>query len=181
VTESSIVKSRAFAQGADNSFATAVAFERLELIDPVTVGDLSHGLVCEYYEGEWSKLPDFDALTAADQFVAITATIPAIAREEYFGLVFTGYVRILREGLYDFSIESDDGSMLYIADRLVADNDGLHGTLEVTGALAMRPGFYPIAAYMFQRRGGRALEVSVEGAGLEKQPIPPKMLFHSAD
>jgi hypothetical protein len=158
-----------------------VTFEKLELIDPVVVGDLSPGLRCDYYEGEWSKLPDFDTLTVVDRFVSDTAIIPPLAREEYFGLVFTGYVRIEREGLYDFSISSDDGSKLYVGERLVADNDGLHGTLEVTGALALKPGFYPINALMFQKRGGRALGVSIEGAGLAKQPIPAGMLYHTVD
>jgi alpha-mannosidase len=181
LTETSVVKSRAFTAGADNSFTTAVAFERLVPVLPIGVGDVSPGLHCDYYEGEWSKLPDFETLTPAAQFVASTATIPDIAREEHFGLVFTGYVRIPRDGLYDFSIASDDGSKLYLAGRLVADNDGLHGTLEVTGALALKPGFYPLTALMFQRRGGRALEVSIEGAGLEKQSIPATMLFHNAD
>jgi alpha-mannosidase len=178
ITESAVVRARAFADGAEDYFVNAVAFERLEPIAPFPVENVSPGLHCQYYEGQWGKLPDFEALQAVESFVAATPTIPPLARETDYGLVFTGYVRIDRAGLYDFSIESDDGSVLYIADRLIADNDGLHGALEVTGPIALEFGFYPIAAYMFQRGGDEVLQVLIKGPGIEKQPIPAGMLFH---
>jgi alpha-mannosidase len=182
VTQSSVVKSRAFADGAEDEFINEVAFERLEPVEAVEVevGDLSPGLQGGYYEGVWGALPEFESLDAQRRYVAATPVIPEFAREEDYGLVFTGYVRIAQGGLYDFSIESDDGSKLFVAGLLVADNDGLHGAHEVTGPLALEAGHYPIAAYMFQRGGDEALRVSVQGPGIEKQPIPAVMLFHDA-
>jgi len=180
ISQSSVVKSRAFADGAEDEFINEVAFDRLEKVEAFEVGDLSPGLYGGYYEGEWSALPEFESLDAQTRYVAATPVIPEFAREEDYALAFTGYVRIARAGLYDFSIESDDGSRLYVAGRLVADNDGLHGAHEVTGPLALEPGHYPIAAYMFQRGGHEALQVSVEGPGIDKQPVPADMLFHDA-
>ena len=81
--------------------------------------------------------------------------------------------------MYDFSITSDDGSVLYLADSLLADNDGLHGSYEVAGTIALKPGLFPIKAHMFQRKGGEALDVTIRGPGIGKQPIPAEMLFHS--
>ena len=51
ITQSTVVKTRAFADGADDSFINAVAFERLEPVSSFDVGDLSPGLQGAYYEG----------------------------------------------------------------------------------------------------------------------------------
>lgn len=179
LTETATVKARAFREGSDNSHVTAIDFKSLVALDPAEAGEVKAGLHCSYYEGEWSKLPDFAALRAAKEFVANSIAIPEAARDEDYGLVFTGYVKIPREGMYDFSITSDDGSALYVADSLLADNDGLHGSYEVTGAIALKAGLFPIKAVMFQRTGGEALEVTVGGPGIEKQPLPAGMLFHA--
>ena len=109
-----------------------------------------------------------------------TIGIPSTAREELYGLTFTGYVRIPQDGLYDFGISSDDGSMLMIADSLLVDNDGLHGGGEVAGSIALKAGLHPIRVRMFQAKGGQELQVYITGPGIEKRLLPKDMLCHTA-
>ena len=107
-----------------------------------------------------------------------TIGIPSIARKEDYGLVFIGYVRIPQDGLYDFAISSDDGSALMVADSLVIDNDGLHGSGEVPGSIALKAGLHPIKVRMFQSKGGQDLQVFIAGPGMEKQLLPSSILCH---
>ncbi len=43
-------------------------------------------------------------------------------------------------GIYRFFLTSDDGSVLYIANRLVVNNDGDHGPREKSGEAALEKG-----------------------------------------
>ena len=70
-----------------------------------------------------------------------------------YGLVMRGYVQIPSEGLYEFGLSSDDGSVLWIGDSLVVDNDGLHGSGEIPGQIALKAGLHPITIKMFQCKG----------------------------
>ena len=99
-------------------------------------------------------------------------------RKEYFAFRFTGYIRVPEEGVYKFYVASDDGSRLYIGNDLVVDNDGLHGSEEVAGRIALGVGFHPITVGFFQKSGGVDFEVSYSARSREKQPIPASSLFH---
>ena len=54
-------------------------------------------------------------------------------RPDGWGVVFSGYIDIPADGLYTFTVNSDDGSRLFIAGVQVVDNDGSHSATEVAG------------------------------------------------
>jgi PA14 domain/BNR repeat-like domain/Fn3 associated len=97
---------------------------------------------------------------------------------EYFGLNFSGYIKIPAEAVYSFSVVSNDGALLFIDDKLVVDNDGKHGTSEKEGEIALQKGFHKIELSYFQAGGGKDLKVFWQGTGFEKQEIPASVLFH---
>jgi hexosaminidase len=137
-----------------------------------------NGLEYRYFEGTWDLLPDMKSLTPVRSGRVFDIDLNSIEhREENFGAQFFGYVDIPSEGEYTFSLASDDGSRLLIDDRPIVDNDGLHGVVEVSGTVALAQGRHRIEVQFFQRGGGRALSLSIEGPQLPKQPLPPRMLF----
>lgn len=176
--QSTTIKARAYLDGASDGPTTQFRVQKLIPRPAREITNVLPGLQCRYYEGEWQKLPDFTSLTPAREFIADTVIIPSTARPEDYGLVFTGFVLVPAEGLYEFGINSDDGSALYVADSLVADNDGIHGDGEIAGKIALKAGLHPIEARMFQCKGGQALNLFVTGPGLVKQEIGKAMLFH---
>ena len=98
-------------------------------------------------------------------------------RDEHFALRFEGYVDVPRDGIYRFFTRSDDGSMLFIGDALIVDNDGLHGTEEEKGGeVALKAGRHAIAVTYFNATGGKALQVGWQGPELSKQLIPAAAL-----
>ncbi len=99
-------------------------------------------------------------------------------RTDKFAFEFTGYIRIDSDGIYSFFTESDDGSMLYIDDEEIVNNDGDHGTVEKSGKAALKKGFHKIKVLYFDSGGGNSLKVSMQKEGGIKMEIPKELLFH---
>jgi hypothetical protein len=158
---------------------TRITVQKLIPRGAVKVGEAKPGLRCLYYEGEWTKLPNFDSVKAANEIVVDAVVIPPIARPEDYGLVFKGYIGIAEDGLYEFGINSDDGSALMVGDSLLCDNDGIHGDGEVTGKIALKVGMHRIEVRMFQCKGGQALNLCITGPGIPKREVGKSMLFHT--
>jgi alpha-L-fucosidase len=99
-------------------------------------------------------------------------------RTDKFAFEFTGYVRIDQDGIYTFFADSDDGSMIYIDDEEIVNNDGDHGNVEKNGKAALKRGFHKIKVLYFDSGGGNSLRVSMQREGGVKIEIPKEFLFH---
>jgi hypothetical protein len=87
-------------------------------------------------------------------------------RFEWFAIDYEGRFWIEHAGLYRFALTSDDGSLLYLDDRLVIDNDRIHPaqTKEMQGELGH--GAHGIRVSYFQGpRSSVALVLQVAGPG----------------
>ncbi len=136
------------------------------------------GIKYNYYEGIWERLPNFDLLSPKRSGELMQVIIPNENSGENFGLQFEGYIKILIDGLYTFSISSDDGTVLIIDGKLVVDNDGRHAQQEEAGTVFLKSGFHKIRIGFFQAGGGKVLDAYIAGPGIGRQIIPASMLFH---
>ena len=165
----------------DGGFHDAtVTLGNVEPLAAAAVEGLVPGVAWSQYAGEWQALPDFAGLTAAKTGEAKTFDLGEFAGKNGFALRFTGHVEAPADGVYAFYTASDDGSRLYVGDRLVVDNDGLHATREQRGFVPLRKGKHPITVTFFEAGGDEALKVLWEGPGFAKQPIPETALFRPA-
>ncbi|HYG77983.1 MAG TPA: PA14 domain-containing protein [Planctomycetota bacterium] len=140
-------------------------------------GTLVAGLDYNYYEGDWDLIPDFDGMTPKEKGTTEKFDLSKKKRDDQFGIKFTGYIDIKKEGNYTFFTASDDGSRLYIGPYEVVDNDGLHGADEKKGDIKLKVGKHAISVHYFEKSGGEALTVSYQGPDVAKQEIPPAVLF----
>jgi hexosaminidase len=169
----------------DQILKAALILSNGRMSNPVTtsfyvVDRKLNGLNYTYYEGEWEKLPDFRQLTPLGSGMVYDLGLEGIARRgENFGLHFSGFIKIEAEGEYTFYTSSDDGSKLLIDDKEVVNNDGLHGTIEVSGKVTLGSGKHKIDVLYFQRGGGKDLNASFEGPHILKQHISPGHLYHA--
>jgi len=145
--------------------------------EPVKVSNPAQGLDFAYYEGVFEALPDFDALEPVKTGAAEGFDRDLRERTEHYALRFTGFIEAPRDGIYTFYTKSDDGTKLYIGAQEIVSNDGLHGALEKSGAVALKAGLHPITVTYFEQVGGETLEVSYEGPGIEKRWVPRETLF----
>jgi S1-C subfamily serine protease len=163
----------------DKELTMRARLTELPLAEPVEKKNVAAGLRFAAYRGQWQQLPDFDVLTP---LATGTAERPSTAAHppggEFFGLRFSGLVEVPADGLYTFYTRSDDGSRLYIDDKLVVDNDGLHPAAESAGLMRLKAGLHPIVVTFFEATGDELLDVAWEGPGVKKQQIPPAAYFH---
>ena len=93
------------------------------------------GLEVSYYDVSWSTMQDFSLFPSYQSDIFTTTIVDASdsdgifdsGKSDYVAVLFEGFLYIDTASPYTFQLESDDGSMLYINDELVIDNDGLHG------------------------------------------------------
>jgi len=178
LTDSATVTARLFRGDQVLSGPNQKTFTRAIPRPPVKPDRCVEGVGYEYYEGNWEKLPDFNSLQPKATGTTKVFDISILFRQEYFALRWRGYVTVPATGVFTFYTESDDGSRLYIGDQLVVDNDGLHGSREVSGVLALEKGIHPITVTFFQGPGGIDLKVSYTGPQIKKQLIPASALQH---
>lgn len=154
-------------------------FIKKEPMEPVTEANSPSGIQYQFYPlsepVQSSKaLADLDTFSTGKNSVI---AFPEIELPEYFGLKFSGYIKVPATGIYTFYTESNDGSCLYIGQELVVDNDGSHGAVERSGQAALKKGLHPIVVTYLQEGGGKTLKVSVKGPGLDKMEIPAEMYY----
>ena len=63
-------------------------------------------------------------------------------------------------GKYTFRLRSDDGSELFIDNKLVIDHDGLHGATDKDGAVKLTAGRHALRVNFFEAGGGQELRLS---------------------
>ena len=143
----------------------------------VKAGGLT-GLVYTIKPGT-DRLPAFDHMRPVSKVWTTTLDIPLQTfdkgfpgvpdRFEWFAIDYTGRIWITKAGRYKFVLESDDGSALFVDNRLVIDNDGIHPVQRKKGSVHMKPGVHEIRVAYFQ--GPRfhlalRLEIGAPGQGM---------------
>ena len=71
-------------------------------------------------------------------------------RFEWFAIEYTGKFWIEKPGQYKFSLLADDGAKLFINDKIVIDNDGVHVAEAVSAAATLSRGVHDIKIEYFQ-------------------------------
>jgi len=145
----------------------------------ISVVDTSvNGLNYKYYEGDWNVLPNFDSLTAVKSGRIKKLSLSEIkAREDYFGIMLDGFLKIENPGDYTFYLTSDDGSKLLINNNELINNDGLHGSKEVNAKINLNTGKCPIKIFFFEKIGDQNLKLEYESPGITRRLIPASMFF----
>jgi hypothetical protein len=173
-----MVSSRCFRDGKPVSAVGNRIFRKVEANPDVQVAKPVPGINYRYYEGNWDSLPDFRKLNPAKEGFLENISLDPKTSKEYFGFSFQGYILVPSTDMYAFSLNSDDGSNLWIDEKKVVDNDGLHGSTEVESAIGLRKGYHAIRVDYFNKTGSDGITVSIRSTILKKQVVPSKLLFH---
>jgi predicted alpha/beta superfamily hydrolase len=119
------------------------------------------GLQYSYYEGNWEKIPDFKNLTPVKTGVVdSTFTASTFPKKSNYACLMEGYFEILMDGYYDFVLISQEGSKLFLGNKLIIDNDGVHSMQSVkTFILPLKKGFYPVRVEYFQKNDNSVFQL----------------------
>ena len=92
---------------------------------------------------------------------------PGISEKfELFAIVYRATFFIKQGSSWEFGLLSDDGSKLFVDEKLLIDNDGLHTPRAIGAKKKLTAGIHSIRVEYFQgRRPGLALQLGIAPAG----------------
>ena len=129
-----------------------------------------NGLLGRYYRGNnWSGVP---ATVRLDPFIDANDLLPAP-----FSIEWDGKVNFPQSGSYAIGTLSDDGSQVFIDERLVVDNGGHHADRYVEARATFTEGLHNIRIRYNQDDGGRKLELWWTTPAGKRELIPVSVLF----
>ena len=153
---------------------------------PVALGTLEavkdakpkgQGLRYRYAEGDFmSVVPVLSAPVKARGVAPVLSTDIKL-REDHFGLVFNGLVKVPEDGLYLLSLACDDGSKLFWNGQLLWDIDQDGGGFK-EGWYQLKAGYHRIELQYFENYGGENIEIGLAGPGVDVENLPADMLFY---
>ncbi len=156
ISKSSTLRAASFTGTKRVSTVVEKKFEKVDPWPPQVVADGQQGLKLDEYSGTWDTLPDWSKLTPTRS--TTTTTIDSLPNEN-FGRRYRGLIVAGVTDVYTFSLNSDDGSRLWIDGKLVVDNDGLHGAVTKMGSAPLAKGAHKIEIGWFNQTGGAALDL----------------------
>lgn len=154
--------------------SATVNVDIIEFRDPDFAPSQAPGLEAAWYAipAGTAVVPDFAGLTPLDTGIATDINFPSTGGpavggplSDNIGAVFEGYLVAPADGVYSLELESDDGSLLYIGDELVVDNNGLHGMVTSGGAIGLKAGTHSLRIEFFEAGGGAGLIFRWNGPG----------------
>ena len=146
-------------------------------IDPDKV---SPGIRYTYFEGNFTAVSALDEAKPKSTGIMNTIELNAPEGVSEYGITYSGYLSVPKDGVYTFFIESNDGSKLYVHGKEIINNDGGHGAKEESGKILLRSGLQPFSVKYFQMGSAEALKVSWQSEKFDKVEISKEYLFHDS-
>jgi hexosaminidase len=148
-------------------------------LPPVNYNGTTSGLKYELYSGTFTSTADLDKSVAIDTGIVKSFNQAAIKKSSLaFGVIYNGFIRIDNDGVYNFSAQSDDGSVLLIDDVPVVNNDGKHGSLEQGGSVPLQKGFHRFTLKYYNVGTTASLHVYLTIPGKPKGELSPDELYY---
>lgn len=155
--ETTEIKAKAYKEGFNPSRTYSIQATKAVLRPAAAIQPTRHGVSYTYFEGYFQYVADLRKAPVKETGVMPEPTIRGARQEDHFGYIFNGYIYAPEDGVYEFSTRSDDGSVLYIGDEKVVDNDASHAAIEASGRIPLAKGFHPFALHYFEDYEGEHL------------------------
>jgi len=82
----------------------------------------------------------YNTLNIPQQNVKIS--FPGVSRRSQFGLLLNSKLKVYEEGCYEISLDSDDGSKLWLNKQIIIDNDSVHKMTKTIDTIWLNKGMY---------------------------------------
>lgn len=151
-----------------------------DLMPAVTVSARTNGMLdYSVYEGDWPWVPDFDALEPVSKGQVAGLDAGVCKGKENSGVSFKGYIEVLADGEYTFSLASDSGAEMWIHEAHVIDDDFNRSGAELSASILLKAGPHPIRVFYRHKSGPVKLELQYSGPGIGKRAVPVGMFSYA--
>jgi hexosaminidase len=174
------VTARAFTTDGRSSAPRAATFTRTTYRPADQAIVVEQGIRHLYSERSVRSVRAIDSLPAPQESKVANVALRPTDKVERYAVRMSGYLRVPSDALYEFALSSDDGSNLEVGERVVVNNDGLHGDEEKTGMIALRAGLHPFVVRYFQGGGGASLSLRYRVGAGEWKPVPDSWFVQAA-
>ena len=136
------------------------------------------GLRYAYNEGNFMSCKEVLAAPVKKSGITpVFGTDAVKQREDHFGIVFKGLMKVDQEGEYVMSICTDDGSKGWLDGQLIWDVDRDGGGFKDI-FLKLEAGYHRFEVQYFENYGGDEVIIGLEGPGIAVDNLPASMLFY---
>ncbi len=174
---------------ADGLGNTATAAATIFVLNPTSFRDpdppffSAAGINVSWYDlTAPTSIPNFSSLTpflrealADINIASTTGVFSTSTRTDNIGAVMEGWINVPADNVYTLSVESDDGSKLYVGTTLLINNDGSHGMTEKFADIGLKAGRHKLRVEFFEGGGGAGLIVRYRPLGGTRAVIPAAM------
>lgn len=162
---------RTFAPNGQAGEMLKADFLKQGLLEPVKAdaSKLTQGLDAVWYNYRGEKCREIHKAPFNGNYAANDVVIPEGVKGN-IGLIITGYLRVPEDGVYTFSLMSDDGSWLKIDGNMVVDNDRPQSPHEEVSQQALKAGLHKIEVRYFDSNGGMLRLWVFDTKGKKMQP-----------
>lgn len=133
-------------------------FRRETFSPAANVAVTTNGLPFKQYLYKGKKCSEITTAPLTGQFIADSICMGS-EMKGWIGLVGDGYFEVPEDGIYTFALMSNDGSMLYVDDVMLIDNDTPHGDRQLVAQKALSKGLHKIRAEFFEMNNGGRFEL----------------------
>lgn len=135
-----------------------------------------HGLEVKYYSNlSWEGEAVYEEVSGSIEFDWPNEDAKQIPSP--FSAIWSGYIDIPSTGTYTFKLTSDDGSWLYIDDKLIIDNGGYHAFRAIRGDAHLEEGKHKMMIKYFDAGGGAIINLLWIPPGGMESKIPVTNLY----
>lgn len=178
LSESTLIKAKAYKDNFVPSRTFAINATKAVLANPKVSRSSENGTNFRYYEGLYKNVADIEKSLLKESGIMTEPSIKDAKQEDHFGYIFSGLILVPEDGIYEFMTKSDDGSVLYVNDKKVVDNDGSHGAIVATGRIALKKGLHAYKLLYFEDYEGEELSWGWKTPSSDKySPIPVSNLY----
>ncbi len=179
ITEECVLKAKAFREGWESSPLLSCRVFPVEYLDAVEVAGLQEGCRYTYHRGNFMRVADVEASPAVSSGIMPYPSIDGAVDDDHFGYIFSGYVDVPEEGLWEFAVTSDDGAVLELDGLLVVNGDGSHANYMATGHVALRKGIHSFRLRYLEDYEGQNLDLAWKLPGsAEFIPVPASKILY---
>lgn len=164
ITEDTTIKAIAVGGGKPSRPSTLLATKAV-LAPAVQVATPAEGFEYRLYEGSFGSVAEIEKGKFIKSGMTSEVSNELRHQEEFYGLIFEGVIEIPQDGVYEFTLGSDDGSVLEVDGLPIVLNDGSHSFVSATGKAALAQGYHRVRIRYWQGAEGHGLQATMRMRG----------------
>ena len=151
--------------------------ENTKYLPAKKLNNQEYGIKYSYYEGQYKAVDEMQESDLVKTGELKNISLAPSERDDYFGIKYSSWLKVPQKGIYKFIVSSDDGSVLFIDDQEVVNNDGSHSVRRESGIVGLEKGMHKFDLHYFEDYAGDSLEIKIQSLNIKKQKLPADMLF----